>query len=114
MGMQLGGHIPDEHEDSGYRPMAEINRITSYNVCYTKLLRANVINPSLDQEAFWGPLMDVVEWAEHGVASILCSCLATHALIQHHHGIRRRHLPAKRWGVYGHRVVFPEHSYNFV
>jgi len=70
---------------------------------------ANVINPSLDQEAFWGPLMDVVEWAEHGVASILCSCLATHALIQHHHGIRRRHLPAKRWGVYGHRVVFPEH-----
>lgn len=25
MGMQLGGHIPDDHEDSGYRPMAEIN-----------------------------------------------------------------------------------------
>jgi homoserine O-succinyltransferase len=70
---------------------------------------ANVINPSLDQEAFWDPLMDVVQWAEHRVASILCSCLATHALVKHHHGIERRHLGVKRWGVYSHRVSSPEH-----
>ncbi|MEM9208955.1 MAG: homoserine O-succinyltransferase, partial [Pseudomonadota bacterium] len=43
---------------------------------------ANVANPSLDQEAFWEPLIDVVEWAEDHVASILCSCLATHALLK--------------------------------
>jgi homoserine O-succinyltransferase len=70
---------------------------------------ANVINPSLDQEPFWDPLMEIVQWAEHHVASILCSCLATHALVQHHHGIRRRHLPAKRWGVYSHRVTWKAH-----
>jgi homoserine O-succinyltransferase len=70
---------------------------------------ANVINPSLDQELFWEPLMDVVNWAEHNVASIFCSCLATHALVKHHHGIERRHLPAKRWGVYSHKVDWPEH-----
>ena len=70
---------------------------------------ANVINPSLDQELFWDPLMDIVRWAEHNVASIFCSCLATHALVKHHYGIDRRHLPAKRWGVYSHKVNWPEH-----
>jgi homoserine O-succinyltransferase len=70
---------------------------------------ANVANPSLDQEPFWEPLMEVVDWAEHNVTSILCSCLATHAVVKHHHGIERQPLPQKRWGVYGHRVTWPEH-----
>jgi len=70
---------------------------------------ANVANPALDQEAFWEPLIDVVRWAEHNVASILCSCLATHALLKHFHGIDRQPLPSKRWGVYSHRALLPDH-----
>jgi len=70
---------------------------------------ANVANPSLDQEAFWKPLIEVVRWAEDNVASILCSCLATHALVKHHYGIERQPLPQKRWGVYSHRISRPEH-----
>lgn len=70
---------------------------------------ANVANPSLPEEAFWAPLIEVVQWAEKNVASILCSCLATHALLKHFHGIDRRPLPTKRWGVYSHRVAEPEH-----
>ena len=70
---------------------------------------ANVVNPDLKQEAFWQPLMEVVRWAETNVASTLCSCLATHALLKHLHGIDRKPLPSKKWGVYSHRVVQPEH-----
>jgi len=70
---------------------------------------ANVSNPSLDQEAFWAPLMKVVSWAEHNVASVLCSCLATHAVVRHHHGIERRHMGRKLWGVYSHRISQPNH-----
>ena len=65
---------------------------------------ANVANPALDQEAFWQPLIEVVDWARDNVASILCSCLATHAVLKHFHGIDRQPLPQKRWGVYSHRV----------
>jgi homoserine O-succinyltransferase len=68
-----------------------------------------VANPELDQEAFWNPLIDVVNWAQDNVASILCSCLATHALLKHFHGIERWPLPEKRWGVYSHRVEQPRH-----
>lgn len=70
---------------------------------------ANVANPSLDQEPFWEPLIEVVRWADDNVASILCSCLATHALVKHRHGIERRRLPQKQWGVYRHSISRPEH-----
>jgi len=70
---------------------------------------ANVANPSLDQEDFWHPLMEVVRWAEDNVASILCSCLATHALLKHHYGIDRQPLPRKQWGIYSHKVSRPDH-----
>ena len=70
---------------------------------------ANVANPTLSDEPFWDPLIEVVEWAESNVASILCSCLATHALLKHFHDIDRQPLPAKRWGVYSHRVASPGH-----
>jgi len=70
---------------------------------------ANVANPELALEPFWDPLVDVVNWAQENVTSILCSCLATHALLQHFHGIERQPLPKKRWGVYSHRVCEPGH-----
>lgn len=70
---------------------------------------ANVINPSLDQEAFWGPLIDIVHWASGNVASIFCSCLATHALVKHFHGLNRQLRERKIWGVYEHQLTNRRH-----
>jgi homoserine O-succinyltransferase/O-acetyltransferase len=70
---------------------------------------ANVTHAHLQDEDFWAPLTEVFEWAKIHVTSIMCSCLATHALIQSCYGIERTRLPAKRWGVYSHRVVNRHH-----
>jgi homoserine O-succinyltransferase len=70
---------------------------------------ANVANPSLDQEPFWEPLIKVMRWAEDNVASILCSCLATHAVVLFDYQIERKRLPHKQWGVYSHRIRRPQH-----
>ena len=70
---------------------------------------ANVANPNLEDEPFWDPLMEVVRWADRNVASTLCSCLATHALLKYQYGIDRKPLPKKRWGVYSHRISQPGH-----
>jgi homoserine O-succinyltransferase len=70
---------------------------------------ANVANPNLSDEPFWEPLKDVVKWAEENVVSVLCSCLATHALVNFNHGIERQRLPGKKWGVYSHKIRCPEH-----
>lgn len=70
---------------------------------------ANVANPDLTAEPFWEPLGEVIAWASEHVTSTICSCLATHALLQRLHGIHRRRMQNKRWGVFPHRVTEPDH-----
>jgi homoserine O-succinyltransferase len=71
---------------------------------------ANVTHPNLAQEPFWQPLSEVVDWAYEHVTSVLCSCLATHAVVQSYHGEKRTHMGEKLWGVFSHRVVDKRHS----
>ena len=69
---------------------------------------ANPAQPEMEDEPFWDPLVEVMEWAAGHVCSVVCSCLATHAYLRHFHGVaRRRCLPDKRWGVYEHRNLVP-------
>ena len=70
---------------------------------------ANVTEADVTREAFWSPLMEVLAWGREHTASMLCSCLASHAAFQSLYGVRRTHLPRKRWGVYSHRVTDPSH-----
>ena len=70
---------------------------------------ANVTQPDLALEPFWKPLIKVIDWAYDNVTSTLCSCLATHAVLQFRYGQKRRHQGFKRWGVYSHRVVDRRH-----
>ena len=70
---------------------------------------ANVANPSLDQESFWQPLTEVIEWARLHVTSTLCSCLSTHALMKYFYQIDRVKRDRKKWGVFEHRVTQPNH-----
>ena len=70
---------------------------------------ANVANPSLDQEDFWQPLTEVIEWARQNVTSTLCSCLSTHALMKYFYQVDRIRRETKKWGVFEHRVIQPAH-----
>ena len=70
---------------------------------------ANVTNPSLTQEAFWQPLIEIADWAQNNVVSVLCSCLASHALFKHFHNIDRVGLEQKKWGVFSHRQINRHH-----
>ena len=71
---------------------------------------ANVTHPHIPEEDFWQPLTEVFDWAKKNVTSILCSCLATHALIHYCYGIERTPLPTgKRWGVYPHKLLDRRH-----
>ena len=66
---------------------------------------ANVSQPQLNIEVFWQPLSDVLNWAEQHVPSTLCSCLATHAMMELKYHQKRYPLNNKRWGVYSHQVT---------
>ncbi len=70
---------------------------------------ANVTQPDLAMEPFWEPLKEVIDWAYNNVTSTLCSCLATHAVMQQRYQQKRRHLGFKRWGVYPHYLLDRQH-----
>ncbi|MET0069602.1 MAG: homoserine O-succinyltransferase [Candidatus Thiodiazotropha sp.] len=100
------GEKAKAHIDAYYETFDQIKRDGLDALIITG---ANVTHPDLAQEAFWKPLTEVVDWAYDNVTSVLCSCLATHAVVQSHHGQKRTHMGDKLWGVYSHRVIDPKH-----
>lgn len=70
---------------------------------------ANVSDPDLTKAPFWEPLQEVMGWAWENTTSTLCSCLATHAVMEFKYGQHRKPLKKKLWGVYGHRVLDRKH-----
>ncbi|MGB7859548.1 MAG: homoserine O-succinyltransferase, partial [Acidimicrobiia bacterium] len=70
---------------------------------------ANPTHFELSDEPFWEELTRLIDWAEEDVGSTLCSCLATHAVVEHWGTAKRTRLPQKRWGVYQHELV-SDHS----
>jgi len=70
---------------------------------------ANPVTDNITGEFFWQPLIGVIEWARTNVQSILCSCLATHAVLHHYHQAERVELLRRRWGVYAHQVLADRH-----
>jgi len=70
---------------------------------------ANVTSPELSEQPFWKPLIEIIDWAYDNVTSTLCSCLATHAVLQFRYDQHRLPLSAKRWGVFSHKVVNQQH-----
>ena len=96
------GHDAKAHIEKFYEPFAKIQQ---EGLDALIISGANVTHPHIPEEDFWGALTEVFDWAKQNVTSILCSCLATHALIHYCYGIERTHLPAKRWGVYSHKLL---------
>ena len=100
------GSLAMEHIEKYYEPF---KRIKQEGLDALIITGANVTHPDLSQEPFWKPLGEVISWAMENVTSTLCSCLATHVVLQCHHGQTRRPLPAKRWGVFPHHVLDRTH-----
>ena len=70
---------------------------------------ANPAQSQIEDEPFWEPLGEVIDWASKNVCSVMCSCLATHAVVQQLWGIHRYKLTDKRWGVYSNRITTVSH-----
>jgi homoserine O-succinyltransferase len=66
---------------------------------------ANVKTTELNDTDFYATLREVLEWASENVTSTLCSCLATHAVMQAIFDEKRQPLEQKLWGVYKHKVL---------
>jgi len=92
--------------DSYYETFTNIKKVGLDALIITG---ANVTQTSLSKEPFWEPLIEVVDWAYENDTSTLCSCLATHAVMEFCYKQKRRPLAYKRWGVFSHTVLEQRH-----
>jgi homoserine O-succinyltransferase len=69
----------------------------------------NVTGPELSNQPFWRPLIEVVDWAYENVTSTLCSCLATHAVLEFRYQQKRIAQAEKKWGVFSHNLIDKTH-----
>ena len=95
-----------EHIDSYYETFEQIK---AQGLDALIITGANVIGADLSEEVFWDSLIEVADWAHENVTSTLCSCLATHAVLDFRYGQKREKQPRKKWGVFRHQVVDPVH-----
>jgi homoserine O-succinyltransferase len=90
-------HIADHYSDFG--------DVVENGVDALIVTGANPVQDLLERETFWEGLGEVLDWARVSTKSVLCSCLATHAVLEKYRGLKRTRLPEKRWGVYEHNLL---------
>jgi homoserine O-succinyltransferase len=100
------GAAAQAHIDAYYEPF---DAIRAAGLDALIITGANVTHANLADEPFWQPLIEVIDWAWDNVTSTLCSCLATHAVMQFRHGQTRVKQAHKIWGVFEHRVTDARH-----
>lgn len=101
------GEEAQAHIDKYYEPL---EKIKADGLDALVITGANEeTNPHVSDESFWGPLKDILAWAHENVTSTLCSCLASHAALTYSYGQPPMWRDDKRWGVYRHKVMDPEH-----
>ena len=102
-----------------YRADVAVEHIQSYYSSFDKLRAdapdaliitgANPAAEDITTEAFWEPMLEVIDWGRDSVGPVLCSCLATHVVLHHYHDAPRIELPQRQWGVYPHAILDAAH-----
>ena len=100
------GEAAAAHIDAYYETFEQIRQQGLDGLIITG---ANVVGSELSNQPFWEPLIEVVDWAWNNVTSTLCSCLATHAVMEFRYGQKRHPQHEKKWGVFTHRLTKQRH-----
>ena len=97
-------HTDESHLDSFYTTFDKVKDRKFDGMIITG---APVENMDFDQVDYWPELCEIMEWTKTHVHSTLHICWGAQAGLYYHHGIQKRSLPQKLFGVYEHRVLKP-------
>ena len=97
-------HVSSDHLEAFYRRFSQIAGERFDGVIVTG---APVEMMPFEEVDYWPELKVIFDWARERTASTFAVCWAGQAALQHFHGVPKRPLPKKRFGVYEHRVLRP-------
>ena len=97
-------HTDEDHLASFY---TTFDQVRDRNFDGMIITGAPVENLEFNQVDYWPELCEIMAWSRPHVHSTLHICWGAQAGLYFHHGIEKRSLPRKLFGVYEHRVLKP-------
>jgi homoserine O-succinyltransferase/O-acetyltransferase len=97
-----------DHMKTFYRPWATARTEKFDGFIVTG---APVEKMAFEDVEYWDELRSIFDWTQRHVHSCLNICWAAQAALHHFHGVPKHVLPAKAFGVYGHRNLAPTSPY---
>uniref|UniRef100_UPI0034DE979D homoserine O-succinyltransferase MetA n=1 Tax=Candidatus Thiodubiliella endoseptemdiera TaxID=2738886 RepID=UPI0034DE979D len=94
------------HIDQYYQ---SFNEIKTQGLDALIITGAHVEEANLEKAPFYQQLKEVLTWSYDNVTSTLCSCLATHAVLEFRYGQKRQPIGKKCWGIFPHQVLNRSH-----
>ncbi len=95
-------HVPEEHLETFYTTFDQVKDRYFDGLIITG---APVEKLDFQDVDYWDELCAIMEWSKTNVHSTLHICWGAQAGIYYHYGVPKYELPAKRTGVFQHRLV---------
>ncbi|QKQ24601.1 homoserine O-succinyltransferase [Candidatus Ruthia endofausta] len=100
------GEKTSKHVKQHYQTFADIK---AQGLDALIITGAHIEQADLQKAPFYKELKEVVDWSYDHVTSTLCSCLATHAVLEFRYGQKRQAIGEKCWGVFPHQMLDRQH-----
>ena len=100
----ISRHPDESHLSSFYTTFSQVRDRKFDGMIITG---APVENMEFDRVDYWPELCEIMEWSRTHVHSTLHICWGAQAGLYFHHGVQKRSLSKKLFGVYEHRVLKP-------
>lgn len=100
------GNKASEHINAHYQTFDDIK---SQGLDALIVTGAHVEQADLQLAPFYEELKHVIDWSYENVTSTLCSCLATHAVMEFRYQQKRQAMKDKCWGVFKHQIINRSH-----
>lgn len=102
--VKMASYVPTntsaEHLSSFYRTFEDIKDENFDGLIITG---APVEHLEFSQVNYWDELKDIMEWSKHHIYSTLHICWAAQAGLYYHHGIQKKPMTNKVFGIFSHR-----------
>ncbi|MDR0810918.1 MAG: homoserine O-succinyltransferase [Paludibacter sp.] len=98
-------NTPIKHLMTFYKPFEELCKSNYDGMIITG---APVEQIDFEQVDYWRELTEIMDWARRHVTSTFYICWAAQAGLHHFYGIPKYPLPQKMFGVFEHKIYFPQ------
>jgi homoserine O-succinyltransferase/O-acetyltransferase len=92
-------HTPSDHMNDFYRDFEEVRGQNFDGLIITGAPLGQV---AFDEVSYWDRIVEIIDWSQRHVTSVLFLCWAAHAGLHHLYGLNRTVLERKRSGVFSH------------